>query len=131
MSRTALHLLQVLVAAVAIGLWYVFTTYEIFTVMELPPTSSRRRSISRTASCACSRAAPSGSICGSRSRNGSRLRNRLGRRRAGGLLVRPQARLRRRLRPLHQDVNALPRVVLAPIFTLWLGLGTGPRSHLG
>jgi NitT/TauT family transport system permease protein len=37
MSRTTLLLLQVLVAAVAIGLWYVLTTYEIFGVTVLPP----------------------------------------------------------------------------------------------
>jgi len=26
-------------------------------------------------------------------------------------------------------INALPRVVLAPIFTLWLGLGICPKSR--
>ena len=30
--------------------------------------------------------------------------------------------------PYVKMVNALPRVVLAPIFTLWLGLGSGRRS---
>ena len=37
MSHTTLLLLRVLVAAVAIGLWYVLTTYEIFGVTVLPP----------------------------------------------------------------------------------------------
>ena len=37
MSRATLLLLQVVVAAIAIGLWYVLATYEIFGVMVLPP----------------------------------------------------------------------------------------------
>jgi NitT/TauT family transport system permease protein len=37
MSRAKLLLLQILVAVVAIGLWYVLATYEIFGVTVLPP----------------------------------------------------------------------------------------------
>jgi NitT/TauT family transport system permease protein len=31
--------------------------------------------------------------------------------------------------PYVKMINALPRVVLAPIFALWLGLASGPRSR--
>ena len=37
MSRTTLLLLQAAVAVIAIGLWYVLSTYEIFGTMVLPP----------------------------------------------------------------------------------------------
>src|SRR5690348_9467259 len=33
--------------------------------------------------------------------------------------------------PYVKMINALPRVVLAPIFTLWLGLGIGSKVALG
>src|SRR5215212_8261982 len=62
---------------------------------------------------------------------GAGFRDRLGRRRAGRLLVRAPAARRRGVRSLRQDVNALPRVVLAPIFTLWLGLGIWSKVALG
>jgi len=42
-----------------------------------------------------------------------------------------QAPRRRRVRSLVKMVNALPRVVLAPIFTLWLGLGIWSKVALG
>jgi NitT/TauT family transport system permease protein len=37
MSRTTLLLLQAAVAVIAIGLWYVLSTYEIFGTIVLPP----------------------------------------------------------------------------------------------
>ena len=50
---------------------------------------------------------------------------------ADRVLVCPQAADCRNFRPLCQMVNALPRVVLAPIFALWLGLGIWSKVALG
>ena len=47
------------------------------------------------------------------------------------LLVRPAAAGERRVRPYVKAANALPRVVLAPIFALWLGLGIWSKVALG
>ena len=57
--------------------------------------------------------------------------DRLGRRRAGRLLVRAQPRIAAVFDPYVKMVNALPRVVLAPIFTLWFGLGIWSKVALG
>ena len=50
---------------------------------------------------------------------------------AGRLLVRAPAPGRRGVRSYVKMANALPRVVLAPIFTLWLGLGIWSKVALG
>jgi NitT/TauT family transport system permease protein len=132
MPRTTLLLLQVLVAAVAIGLWQVLTTYEIFGVMVLPPfffstpvdVAERivRLFVSGTiwkhlwvTLSESMLAFAIGSIAGVL---------------AGFWFARKPA-FAAVFDPYVKMINALPRVVLAPIFTLWFGLGIWSKVALG
>ena len=132
MNRTALIALQILVAVVAIALWYALTTFPIFGRMILPPfffsnpvdvanqvvkwfvTGVIWRHLWVTLSEAVL-AFAIGSV--------------------GGVLVgfwfARQPRTAAIFDPYVKMVNALPRVVLAPIFTLWLGLGIWSKVALG
>jgi NitT/TauT family transport system permease protein len=132
MNRTALIALQILVAIVAIALWYALTTFPIFGRMILPPfffsnpvdvanqvvkwfvTGVIWRHLWVTLS-----EAVLAFVIGS----------------VGGVLVgfwfARQPRTAAVFDPYVKMVNALPRVVLAPIFTLWLGLGIWSKVALG
>jgi NitT/TauT family transport system permease protein len=132
MSKINLLLLQILVAVVAITLWHVLSTYPVFGRMVLPPfffsnplnvanqvvtwfvTGVIWKHLWVTLSEALL-AFVIGSI--------------------GGVLVgfwfARQPRTAAVFDPYVKMVNALPRVVLAPIFTLWLGLGIWSKVALG
>jgi NitT/TauT family transport system permease protein len=132
LSKINLLLLQILVAVVAIGLWHVLSTYPVFGHMVLPPfffsnplsvanqvvawfiTGVIWKHLWVTLSEALL-AFVIGSI--------------------GGVLVgfwfARQPRTAAVFDPYVKMVNALPRVVLAPIFTLWLGLGIWSKVALG
>jgi len=132
MSRTRLIVLQVLVAVVSIALWHVLTTYQIFGAVLLPPfffsnpLDVAQQIVALFASGVIWKhlwvtliesilAFVLGSI--------------------GGVLVgfwfARQPRTAAVFDPYVKMVNALPRVVLAPIFTLWLGLGIWSKVALG
>lgn len=132
MSRPMLLLCQVLVAVVAIALWHLLTTVPIFGRVLLPPfffsnpvdvgsqivtwfvsgVIWKHLAITLTESILAF-------VIGS----------------AGGVLVgfwfARQPRVAAVFDPYVKMANALPRVVLAPIFALWLGLGIWSKVALG
>jgi NitT/TauT family transport system permease protein len=132
MSRFKLTVLQVMVAVIVIGAWHVFTTYPVFGRMMLPPfffsnpvdvgaqiykwfaTGVIWKHLTITLMEA-TLAFVIGSI--------------------GGVLVgfwfARQPRTAAVFDPYVKMANALPRVVLAPIFTLWFGLGIWSKVALG
>ena len=132
MARVKLLTLQILVAVVFVAVWYVFTTYKIFGKVWLPPfffsnpidvvkqivdwfvTGVIWKHLYVTLVEAML-AFAIGSI--------------------GGVLVgfwfARQPRTAAVFDPYVKMANALPRVVLAPIFTLWLGLGIWSKVALG
>ena len=131
-SKIKLLVLQALVAVVAVGLWYVLTTFPIFGVMVLPPfffsnpvdvagrivkwfyegTIWRHLWVTLIE-------AVLAFVIGS----------------VGGVLIgfwfARKPVVAAVFDPYVKMVNALPRVVLAPIFTLWLGLGIWSKVALG
>ena len=132
MPRMRLILLQGLVAVIAIALWYVLSTYPVFGHVLLPPfffstpVDVASQIIDWFATGVIWKhlwvtleesilAFVLGSI--------------------GGVVVgfwfARQPRTAAVLDPYVKMVNALPRVVLAPIFTLWLGLGIWSKVALG
>ncbi|MDI3468486.1 MAG: Hydroxymethylpyrimidine ABC transporter, transmembrane component [Pseudolabrys sp.] len=132
MSRLTLLSLQVLVTVVSIGAWYVLTTYPVFGHILLPPFffSTPVDVVKQIVAWFVSGviwkhlwvtlwesilAFVIGSI--------------------GGVLVgfwfARQPRTAAVFDPYVKMANALPRVVLAPIFTLWLGLGIWSKVALG
>ena len=132
MSRSALIALQFLVAVVAIVLWYVLSTYPVFGHMLLPPFF-----FSTPVDVASQIVAwfASGVIWKHLwvTLWESILAFVIGS--SGGVLVgfwfARQPRTAAVFDPYVKMVNALPRVVLAPIFTLWLGLGIWSKVALG
>ena len=132
MSRINLLLLQVLVAVVGVALWYVLTTYPIFGKLLLPPFF-----FSNPVDVASQIVAwfASGVIWKHLwvTLIESVLAFVLGS--IGGVLVgfwfARQPRTAAVFDPYVKMVNALPRVVLAPIFALWLGLGIWSKVALG
>ncbi len=132
MSRVTLLTLQFLVAVVAIVLWYVLSTYPVFGHILLPPFF-----FSNPVDVAQQVVAwfVSGVIWKHLwvTLEESILAFVLGS--LGGVLVgfwfARQPRTAAVLDPYVKMVNALPRVVLAPIFTLWLGLGIWSKVALG
>lgn len=132
MSRVTLTILQIMVAVVALTIWHVLTTYPVFGRMLLPPfffsnpfdvaaqiykwfaTGVIWKHLYIT-TVEASLAFVIGSI--------------------GGVLVgfwfARQPRTAAVFDPYVKMANALPRVVLAPIFTLWLGLGIWSKVALG
>jgi NitT/TauT family transport system permease protein len=132
MSRLGLLALQIMVAIVAVVLWYVLTTYAVFGRILLPPFFfSNPLDVAKqiyvwfatgviwkhlwVTLIEAILAFVIGSI--------------------GGVLVgfwfARQPRTAAVFDPYVKAVNALPRVVLAPIFTLWLGLGIWSKVALG
>ncbi len=132
MSRLSLLMLQILVAVAAVALWHVLTTYPVFGKILLPPfffsnpVDVASQIVVWFATGVIWKhlwvtliesilAFVIGSI--------------------GGVLVgfwfARQPRTAAVFDPYVKAVNALPRVVLAPIFTLWLGLGIWSKVALG
>ena len=132
MDRVKLTLFQILVAVVAIVLWHVLTTVPVFGRILLPPfffsnpVDVAQQIVTWFVSGVIWKhlwvtlsesilAFVIGSI--------------------GGVLVgfwfARQPRTAAVFDPYVKMVNALPRVVLAPIFTLWLGLGIWSKVALG
>ena len=132
MPRAQLIILQILVAVVAVGLWYGLTTYPVFGKILLPPfffstpVDVAAQIVDWFATGVIWKhlwitlwesilAFVIGSL--------------------GGVLVgfwfARQPRTAAVFDPYVKMVNALPRVVLAPIFTLWLGLGIWSKVALG
>jgi NitT/TauT family transport system permease protein len=132
MPRFNLLLLQVLVAVVGVALWYVLTTYPIYGKLLLPPFF-----FSNPVDVASQIVAwfASGVIWKHLwvTLTESVLAFVLGS--IGGVLVgfwfARQPRTAAVFDPYVKMVNALPRVVLAPIFALWLGLGIWSKVALG
>jgi NitT/TauT family transport system permease protein len=132
MTRLTLLALQILVAIATVALWYVLTTYPIFGKVWLPPFFF-------------SNPVDVGSQIVAWFASGviwkhlwvtleeSILAFVIGS--AGGVLVgfwfARQPLTAAVFDPYVKMANALPRVVLAPIFTLWLGLGIWSKVALG
>jgi NitT/TauT family transport system permease protein len=132
MSRLTLLLLQILVAVVCVGAWYVFSTYPVAGHVLLPPFFfSTPLDVARQVAAWF----VSGVIWKHLwvTLQESILAFVLGS--AGGILVgfwfARQPRTAAVFDPYVKMVNALPRVVLAPIFTLWFGLGIWSKVALG
>jgi sulfonate transport system permease protein len=132
MSRVRLLALQILVAVVGIVAWYVFATVPVFGHILLPPfffsnpLDVAKQIVDWFASGVIWKhlwvtleesilAFVIGSIGGV----------------AVGFWFARQPRTAAVFDPYVKMVNALPRVVLAPIFTLWLGLGIWSKVALG
>ena len=132
MPRVTLLVLQILVAVVALTLWYVLATYPVFGHVLLPPFffSNPVEVAEQVAKWFATGviwkhlwvtllesvlAFVLGSIGGV----------------AVGFWFARQPRTAAVFDPYVKMVNALPRVVLAPIFTLWLGLGIWSKVALG
>jgi NitT/TauT family transport system permease protein len=132
MSRVTLLLLQVLVAVVAVAIWYVFTTYAVFGTVLLPPFffSNPVDVVKQIVAWFVS-----GVIWRHLAITlwESMLAFVIGS--AGGILVgfwfARQPLTAAVFDPYVKMANSLPRVVLAPIFTLWLGLGIWSKVALG
>lgn len=132
MSRVTLLTLQIMVAVVSLLLWHVLTTYPIFGRLILPPFffsnpfDVAKQIIVWFASGVIWKhlyvtllEATLAFVIGS----------------IGGIVVgfwfARQPRTAAVFDPYVKMANALPRVVLAPIFTLWLGLGIWSKVALG
>jgi len=132
MSRVTLLLLQVGVAIASIAAWQVFSTYPVFGKILLPPFF-----FSNPVDVASQIVAwfVSGVIWKHLlvTLTESVLAFVIGS--VGGVLVgfwfARQPRTAAVFDPYVKMANALPRVVLAPIFTLWLGLGIWSKVALG
>jgi NitT/TauT family transport system permease protein len=132
MSRLTLLTLQILVAVIAVAAWYLLSTYPVFGTVLLPPfffstpLDVAQQVVDWFVSGVIWKhlwvtleesilAFVIGSI--------------------GGVVVgfwfARQPRVAAVFDPYVKMVNALPRVVLAPIFTLWLGLGIWSKVALG
>jgi sulfonate transport system permease protein len=132
MPRLLLLSLQILVAVVGVAIWYVLTTYPIFGKILLPPfffsnpVDVAKQIVDWFVSGVIWKhlwvtldEAMLAFVIGS----------------IGGVLVgfwfARQPRTAAVFDPYVKMANALPRVVLAPIFTLWLGLGIWSKVALG
>jgi NitT/TauT family transport system permease protein len=132
MSRYSLTAWQVLVGVIAIAVWHVLTTYPVFGVMVLPPfffsnpVDVAQRIVKWFAEGTIWKhlwvtltEAMLAFVIGS----------------VGGVLIgfwfARKPVVAAIFDPYVKMANALPRVVLAPIFTLWLGLGIWSKVALG
>ena len=132
MSRHKLVLLQILIAVVVVMLWHVLSTEDYFGVAVLPPFffSTPGDVAERVV-----RLFAGGTIWRHLwvTLSESMLAFAIGS--AGGVLVgfwfARKPIVAAVFDPYVKMVNALPRVVLAPIFTLWFGLGIWSKVALG
>ena len=132
MLRSRLTALQILVAIIAIALWYLLSTYPVFGKILLPPfffsnpVDVAQQIIAWFVSGVIWKHLWATLI-------ESILAFVLGS--IGGVLIgfwfARQPRVAAVFDPYVKMINALPRVVLAPIFTLWLGLGIWSKVALG
>jgi NitT/TauT family transport system permease protein len=132
MSRTKLLLLQATVAIVAIALWHVLSTEDYFGVAVLPPFFF---STPLDVAARIVRLFAGGTIWRHLwvTLSESMLAFAIGS--IGGVLVgfwfARKPAVAAVFDPYLKMANALPRVVLAPIFTLWFGLGIWSKVALG
>jgi NitT/TauT family transport system permease protein len=132
MSRTELLLLQATVAIVAIALWHVLSTEDYFGVAVLPPFFF---STPLDVAARIVRLFAGGTIWRHLwvTLSESMLAFAIGS--IGGVLVgfwfARKPAVAAVFDPYLKMANALPRVVLAPIFTLWFGLGIWSKVALG
>jgi NitT/TauT family transport system permease protein len=132
MSRANLILLQAIVAVVTIGLWYVLSTDAYFGVAVLPPFFF---STPEDVAARVVRLFAGGTIWRHLwvTLSESMLAFAIGS--IGGVMVgfwfARKPVVAAVFDPYVKMANALPRVVLAPIFTLWFGLGIWSKVALG
>jgi len=132
MPRVRLLVLQALVALVSIGLWQVFTTVPIFGTLVLPPFFF---STPYDVAARVVKLFAEGMIWKHLwiTLSESLLAFVIGS--LAGVIIgfwfARQPMIAAVFDPYVKMVNALPRVVLAPIFTLWLGLGIWSKVALG
>jgi len=132
MSRIHLLVLQTVVAVVAIGLWHVLSTDAYFGVAVLPPFFF---STPGDVAARVVRLFAGGTIWRHLwvTLSESILAFAIGS--IGGVLIgfwfARKPMVAAVFDPYVKMVNALPRVVLAPIFTLWFGLGIWSKVALG
>ena len=132
MSRTRLLLLQATVAVAAVALWHVLSTDEYFGAAVLPPFffSTPGEVAARVV-----RLFAGGTIWRHLwvTLSESLLAFAIGS--IGGVLIgfwfARKPTVAAVFDPYVKMINALPRVVLAPIFTLWFGLGIWSKVALG
>jgi NitT/TauT family transport system permease protein len=121
MSRLTLLACQLLVAVVVIGLWQLLASVPVFGRVLLPPfffsnpVDVGSQIVDWFASGIIWKHLAIGSLGGV----------------AVGFWFARQPRVAAIFDPYVKMANALPRVVLAPIFTLWLGLGIWSKVALG
>jgi NitT/TauT family transport system permease protein len=132
MSRAKLLLLQAIVAVFAIAFWHVLSTEDYFGVAVLPPFFF---STPGDVAARVVRLFAGGTIWRHLwvTLSESMLAFAIGS--IGGVLVgfwfARKPMVAAVLDPYVKMINALPRVVLAPIFTLWFGLGIWSKVALG
>jgi NitT/TauT family transport system permease protein len=132
MSRLKLILLQVLVGVIALVLWHVLTTVPIFGVLVLPPFffSNPVDVAARVV-----RLFAQGTVWKHLWVTLIESTLAFGIGSAAGVLVgfwfARKPAIAAVFDPYVKMINALPRVVLAPIFTLWFGLGIWSKVALG
>jgi NitT/TauT family transport system permease protein len=132
MSRAKLFLLRVIVAAAAIGLWHVLSTDEYLDVAVLPPFFF---STPGDVAARVVRLFAGGTIWRHLwvTLAESMLAFAIGA--TAGVLIgfwfARKPAIAAVFDPYVKMINALPRVVLAPIFTLWFGLGIWSKVALG
>jgi NitT/TauT family transport system permease protein len=131
-SRVNLLLLQVLVLVVSVALWHLLTTYPIFGKLLLPPFFfSNPVDVGKQIAAWFASGVIWKHLWVTLSE--AILAFVIGS--IGGVLVgfwfARQPRTAAVFDPYVKMINALPRVVLAPIFTLWLGLGIWSKVALG
>jgi NitT/TauT family transport system permease protein len=132
MSRTHLLVLQAIVAVIAIGLWHVLSTDAYFGVALLPPFFF---STPGDVAARVVRLFAGGTIWRHLwvTLSESMLAFAIGS--IGGVMIgfwfARKPAVAAVFDPYVKMVNALPRVVLAPIFTLWFGLGIWSKVALG
>jgi NitT/TauT family transport system permease protein len=132
MSHLKLFLLQVLVGVLALVLWHVFTTVPIFGVLVLPPFffSNPVDVVARIF-----RLFAQGTVWKHLWVTLVESMLAFGIGSVAGVLVgfwfARKPAIAAVFDPYVKMINALPRVVLAPIFTLWFGLGIWSKVALG
>lgn len=132
MSRISLLLLQVLVAVVLLGAWYVLSTIPVFGVVLLPPFffSTPEQVFARIVKWFAEGSIWKHLVITLTEAMLAFVIGSLGGALIGFWFARQQT-VAAVFDPYVKMINALPRVVLAPIFALWLGLGIWSKVALG
>lgn len=132
MNRAVLFLLQLLVAVVLIALWQILTTVPVFGVVVLPPFffSTPGAVAARIAKWIAEGTIWRHLVVTLIESMLAFVIGALGGTLIGFWFARQQT-VAAVFDPYVKMMNALPRVVLAPIFALWLGLGIWSKVALG